>query len=375
MSVHRTSIILSVLTFGLIVWGGHVNTTHSGMAFPDWPTSNTNPMLTYAPSQWWMQGEKFWEHGHRLFASLVGIVTVALTLLAWRATPANQRPNGVIGGFLLLVLGTVSSAIIGLQSMPTGFMESFMFAIGGTAIAFVVAAFRASGQRQLLWLSLAGFATVCLQGAFGGYTVRHNLPDWTSTTHGMLAEVFFMIVLSIVYLSSAKRTAETDERTTIGNPLLNRVVVGTWVLIGAQFLLGALTRHTDSWSASQHWPMWTQGSVLPTAEMWAFPQVVIHFIHRTTAYLVAGAVVWQLWLSWRSPLRIPALASLALVLVQITLGAHIIWTLRGELVTTLHVMVGVAMLALNAMMSFRFLLKPSAIPHAEELATMLGARS
>jgi heme A synthase len=121
--------------------------------------------------------------------------------------------------------------------------------------------------------------------------------------------------------------------------------------------------------------MWTQGSVLPTAEMWAFPQVVIHFIHRTTAYLVAGAVVWQLWLSWRSPLRIPALASLALVLVQITLGAHIIWTLRGELVTTLHVMVGVAMLALNAMMSFRFLLKPSAIPHAEELATMLGARS
>ena len=39
-AIHRVAIVLCVLTFGLIVWGGHVNTTRSGMAFPDWPTSN-----------------------------------------------------------------------------------------------------------------------------------------------------------------------------------------------------------------------------------------------------------------------------------------------------------------------------------------------
>jgi heme A synthase len=44
--LHRIGVTLCVLTFMLIVWGGHVNTTRSGMAFPDWPTSNAAPMVT-----------------------------------------------------------------------------------------------------------------------------------------------------------------------------------------------------------------------------------------------------------------------------------------------------------------------------------------
>ncbi|MBC8124666.1 MAG: COX15/CtaA family protein, partial [Candidatus Kapabacteria bacterium] len=76
------SIVLCVLTFGLIVWGAHVNTTRSGMAFPDWPTSNLVPMVTYQPSEWLWAKDKFWEHGHRLFASFVGLFTTALLVVA-----------------------------------------------------------------------------------------------------------------------------------------------------------------------------------------------------------------------------------------------------------------------------------------------------
>ncbi|RPI65911.1 MAG: hypothetical protein EHM43_12085, partial [Ignavibacteriae bacterium] len=72
--IYRTAVTLGVLTFMLIVWGGHVNTTRSGMAFPDWPTSNYAPMVTYAPSEWLWQGDRFWEHSHRRFAMLVSMV-------------------------------------------------------------------------------------------------------------------------------------------------------------------------------------------------------------------------------------------------------------------------------------------------------------
>lgn len=191
MTLRTVAIVLACLTFALIVWGGHVNSTNSGMAFPDWPTSNASPMLTYAPSKWIMENDKFWEHGHRLFASLVGVVTVTLCVMAWRATPEADRPNTVIMVFLGLVLVTVASAIVGLQSMPSGFMEGFMIALAATMSWFLLKAFRSRGQSQLLWFALAAFATVCLQGAFGGYTVRNNLPVWTSTMHGILAQAFF----------------------------------------------------------------------------------------------------------------------------------------------------------------------------------------
>lgn len=362
MSVRTLSIVLAVLTFGLIIWGSHVNTTRSGMAFPDWPTSNTNPMLTYAPSQWLWQGDKFWEHGHRLFASLVGITMVVLTVVAWRGTPKSERPNGVIAGFLLLVLGTVASAVVGLQTMPTGFMESFMIAMGLTLCVFLYASFNSGGSRRILWLCLAGFAGVCLQGAFGGYTVRHQLPAWTSTTHGMLAELFFTIVLAIVWLSGKGQTKHQDIKSS---PNVKYVVVGLWALLAVQFLLGALTRHTESWGVSTTWPMWDSNSFLPAPDLWQYPQVLIHFVHRTMAYAVAIGIGIQLPVLWNTAYRRNAIAQTILVVAQIALGVGIITTAREEITTTLHVMGGVLLLAISARMSFAYLpwkAESSAVP-------------
>ncbi len=359
MTVRTISLILCVLTFALIVWGGHVNTTRSGMAFPDWPTSNANPMLTYAPSKWLMEGDKFWEHGHRLFASLVGLVTVLLAVVAWRNTPHASRPHTVIAGFLLVVLGTVASAVIGLQGMPGGFMEVFMVAMALMLVSFLVVAFRSSHERKILWLSLAAFAGVCLQGAFGGYTVRNNLPTWTSTTHGLLAEVFFVIVLAIYYLSSSSLSHKAlPTAPQSSNRWLSTIVIGTWITIGIQFLFGALTRHTGAWGASTMWPEWSADGLFPSALEFAHSSVVIHFLHRTFAYVVALCVLWQVWAAWRTQLRTYSLVLLLLVVVQIVLGVHILFTFRSELVTTAHVMVGAAMFAISAFTSFPFVFRP-----------------
>lgn len=356
--IYRTAVTLGVLTFMLIVWGGHVNTTRSGMAFPDWPTSNYAPMVTYAPSEWLWQGDRFWEHGHRLFASLVGMVTTLLVFFAYRATPKGERPTSVIIGFVGLVFVIVASAITGFNHMPTGVMEAFMVALAAAFAGFLVKAARIRGDARILWLSLAAFAGVCLQGAFGGYTVRNNLPDWTSTTHGMLAEIFLMTVIGVAYLVSQQRAASSEPRATNHEQRAtnHRLIASlTWGMTFIQFFLGALTRHTDSWGVSVSFPQWSDEGFFPGADLMQHGQVLIHLVHRTTAYLVALAVIIQWWMFRRSSsptmTRVTSTGAV-LVLVQILLGASILWTARGEIVTTLHVMVGVALLALNTIVFY-----------------------
>ena len=59
-----------------------MTTTHSGMAFRDWLTSDGHFMLIYP----WFQatGEKFIEHGHRLLGATVGLLALGLVLVISR---------------------------------------------------------------------------------------------------------------------------------------------------------------------------------------------------------------------------------------------------------------------------------------------------
>lgn len=356
MTVHRIAVALCVLTFGLIVWGGHVNTTHSGMAFSDWPTSNGSAMLTYAPSHWLMQGDKFWEHGHRLFASFVGAVAVLLLVVSYRALPKERRPGRSILVADVIIFLVVASSLVSVHNMPAGFLEVVMGLLAACTIYAVVQAMRKRNGERIHWLTQAAFPLVCLQACFGGYTVRNNLPDWTSTTHGMLAEIFFLIVIGIAMLSS--KTWRTAGRTSVhAGRDIRLLIVGTWALTFVQFFLGALTRHTDAWGVSSSFPQWSEEGFFPSAEILQYPQVAIHFAHRTVAYIVALLVVvqWIVVLRHRSELKqLIGSTSLAavVVLLQIALGAMIVIMARNEIVTTLHVMGGVVLLMLNTFTLF-----------------------
>lgn len=246
-------------------------------------------------------------------------------------------------------------------------------------VSFVVRALGMTGTQRIVWLSMAAFTAVCLQGTFGGYTVRNNLPDWTSTTHGVLAQLFLMIALGITLLSSKRWSSES------GTVPMSRgtatIVASTWALTFLQFVLGALTRHTLSWGVSNSFPHWSDAGFFPSAEMWQYAQVIIHFVHRTMAYVVAVLIVTQYVKLRRdgapSDIMRTALASLALVGVQILLGAGILWTARGELVTTLHVMVGVTILILNASTMMSVLRQPlsrSSVDDVRGLAHQGGGR-
>src|SRR5499433_4361996 len=69
-------------TLVLILFGGLVTNTGAALAVPDWPTTFGHNMFLYPWAR--MVGGIFYEHSHRLLGALVGVLTIALAISAWR---------------------------------------------------------------------------------------------------------------------------------------------------------------------------------------------------------------------------------------------------------------------------------------------------
>ncbi len=115
--LHRYAKLLTGVTFLLIIAGGLVTSTHSGLSVPDWP-------LSYG--QWMppMVGGIFYEHSHRMIAASVGVMTLVLTLwvgfteqkkwLRWMVIGALGTVvlQGILGGLTVLFLLPAPISII-----------------------------------------------------------------------------------------------------------------------------------------------------------------------------------------------------------------------------------------------------------------------
>jgi len=81
-------VALVCATFPLIWVGALVTTEKAGMAVPDWPTTYGYNMFLYPLTTWlWGPWDLFIEHGHRLLASGVGMLTIACVLVLFLREP------------------------------------------------------------------------------------------------------------------------------------------------------------------------------------------------------------------------------------------------------------------------------------------------
>src|ERR671924_1120915 len=78
---HRLAVVTACATVFLLFIGGLVTSKGAGLAVPDWPTTFGYNMFLYPWSK--MVGNIFYEHSHRLIASVVGMLTIALALTFW----------------------------------------------------------------------------------------------------------------------------------------------------------------------------------------------------------------------------------------------------------------------------------------------------
>jgi cytochrome c oxidase assembly protein subunit 15 len=272
----------------LLVAGAMVTSTGSGLAVPDWP-------LSYGQLMPPMVGGILYEHGHRMIATGIGILTIVLALWLWKREP---RP----------------------------------------------------WLRRLGWAALG---LVILQGLFGGLTVLLKLPVWTSATHACLAQGFFLLTVFIALSLSPGWNTASPLPPGGGGSIRLWATVATVVLYG-QLVVGAVMRHMNAGLAIPDFPL-AFGGLVPSQFP---PPVAIHFAHRVGALLSAVAVLAAAGAALRvSPrrrdFRAPAWGLLALTAVQVLLGGSIVWTQRQPVIASSHVVTGAILLGTSFVLTAR----------------------
>lgn len=176
--LHRYAVTLAVCTLLLVVAGASVTSNQAGLSVPDWP-------LSYGQVMPQMIGGVLFEHGHRMVATFVGLLTIGLAI--W-LTVAERR----------------------------------------------------KWMKTLGWIALGA---VIVQGLLGGLTVLLLLPPAVSVSHACLAQLFFSTTVAIAVFTSRSWQDGPELVRDYGTPSLRSLAMIVPVLLLLQVALGAAFRH------------------------------------------------------------------------------------------------------------------------------------
>jgi cytochrome c oxidase assembly protein subunit 15 len=139
--LHWFAVLTAVATFLLLGAGGLVTSHEAGMSVPDWPNSYGYNMFAFPFSKW--TGGIFYEHTHRLWASVVGLMTTILAV--WICLKDSRK--------------------------------------------------------WIKWLGIIGFLLVVAQGVLGGLRVTMHMNS-LGIFHGVIAQTFFALTCAIALFTS-----------------------------------------------------------------------------------------------------------------------------------------------------------------------------
>jgi heme a synthase len=300
--LHWLALFIAAVTFPLIFLGSLVTSYHAGMSVPDWPNSWGYNMFTFPPSKW-IGGIRF-EHTHRLAASFVGMLSIALVIVAWKT----------------------------------------------------------DDRKWIRFNALAVFLAVCLQGVLGGMRVVLNALD-LAMIHGCVAQLFFCYIATFCVLTS--RTWNIGGYSP-HYPYKKAFALAslTVIFVLAQLIVGVIMRHQQAGLAIPDFPT-SYGHLLPPTTIdnsfraqaihqfgpnlnlnrVTLFQIWIHFTHRVGAIFVTCAILTLCFFYLKNFRHEPTLFRLACALLiflptQITLGICTILYRKPVDVASLHVAIG-----------------------------------
>lgn len=282
--VYRWAVTASILAYGLILLGGLVSATHSGLGCgPQWPLCHDRWVPLF------QSRETLLEYLHRVVGTVVGLATLALAWAAWREP---VRP-----------------------------------------------ALRA--------LAAAAVLMVIVQGLLGAVTVWMDLPPAVSTLHLLTSQLYLGVLVTAAALAAAGRGRASVPASDAGRPavpgLAGWATAAALVTI-VVITLGALVKHHMAGLAcGVQFPL-CRDAVIPAG---LSGTVLLHWSHRIGAYTAAALVLLTFRTAARHRRRAPGLyrlaaAALVLVAAQITLGVTTVFTRINPAVSVAHL--GVATL-------------------------------
>jgi cytochrome c oxidase assembly protein subunit 15 len=294
-------------TFFLLIAGGLVTSTGSGLAVPDWPLSFG---MLFPP----MVGGIFFEHGHRMVAGTVGILMLILTVWLNRREPRDWVRNLGYGA-----MGTIVAQAI----------------LGGLTV-------------RLLLPPAVSVAHACLAQAFFCLTIAIALvtsPRWDSGRPAASAPETPALL--------PHESPSVDSRLLIaraGSSLLALFALGA---VFAQLVVGAVMRHLDAGVAIPDMSLgfggWPQTGNA---------QLALHAAHRIWALVVTALTVGLGVKVLRTPgdregLDTPARTLLLLLPLQLALGILTVVTQKHAAIATAHLAVGALVLGATLILAIR----------------------
>ncbi len=263
------TVLTLFLTFDLVLFGAFTRLTDSGLGCPDWPGcyGNASPIgasteisaaQTAMPTGPVTHTKAWIEMVHRYLATAVGVLILTLAAASWW-----ERRRGAAG------------RAVASPWLPTW---------------------------TLLW--------VCLQGAFGAWTVTMKLFPVIVTLH-LIGGIVLLVLLCAQAASHAVANG-TLARATIP-PALRHLLLATCVLVACQIALGgwvstnyavlacnAFPTCQNSWwpdmDFTQAFQVWRPLGRLPDGSHITFAALTaIHYTHRLLAYAVLAALGVLAW--------------------------------------------------------------------------------
>ncbi|HEY5296959.1 MAG TPA: COX15/CtaA family protein [Verrucomicrobiae bacterium] len=315
--LHWFAVLAAMATFLLLGAGGLVTSHEAGMSVPDWPNSYGYNMFAFPVSKW--TGGIFYEHTHRLWASVVGLMTTILAVWIWRK----------------------------------------------------------DSRKWMRWLGVAAFLLVVVQGVLGGLRVVLIDTD-LGIIHGVVGQTFFVLMCALALFTGGFWAKICEQKKFNVPRYLRMLVLSTTILIFVQLILGATMRGQHAGLSISDFPLahgkiWPDTSAAAVARynaeriqimnvnpITAF-QIILQMVHRIVAltiFIFVAICAAQAWrsLGKRDPLTRFAIFWLALILMQIGLGIATILSDKAADIATAHVLGGALSLvtgALGCIISFR----------------------
>jgi cytochrome c oxidase assembly protein subunit 15 len=323
--IRKLAWVTAFLTLDLIVFGGFTRLTDSGLGCPDWPGcyGHSNPLSagepiraaeTALPTGPVTMGKAWVEMLHRYFALAIGVLIIVLLGLSVRRWWRDRaRP---------VVLPVVI----------------------------------------LLW--------VCLQGAFGAWTVTQKLQPIFVTAH-LLGGMVLLALLVWLALRESPASSGEDTATLRGTgalamlALVAQLALGGWVssnyavMACPDFPLCHGTLAPAGMDFGNGFTLWRDLGMTGGSDAKPIPfeaLVAIHWVHRWFAVIAAVLLGWLAWRARSVPATRAAGAWLAaLLLLQLLTGMSNVvfqWPLA---LAVLHNGGAAAMLAMVVVVNYRAL--------------------
>jgi heme a synthase len=278
---------LSALVALLILWGGIVRLSGSGLSIPEWPIVNGSllPPMTSAD----------WDTVYRTYyRDVIGV------------SDLSQGGGMEMSRFQRMFL--------------TEYFHRFLAALVTVLFAtvLIVAKRRAAVWQKVkgrLWIAAA---VLLLQAVIGGMVVKYDLLPYAVALHLGTGFTF----LGLLLWMSMNLSREGHPR--LARKKIQSLSWGATHTVLLQVIFGGLVAGTGAGLFLNTWPLMGSYLVPPLDLLFSEKMMLVQFIHRWLAFVAAGLVIWLVVRLIRMPITDRGRTALRIVLtllaLQILLG-------------------------------------------------------